>query len=285
MGVDKGMQKIIQDTYKSLSKSEQKVASYIIDNITDVPTLRIDQLAERSGTSNATITRFCKSLGFSKFADFKMALYRHVAMEQMNIRDISSLKTNDHFMDIFNKISHINISAIKETALTLNRDDIEKAIDTLLKARKIIFFGVGGSQSVVLDAYYKFSKTPLTVQMSGEFHGMLPLALNMNERDVLILISSSGETKDVLEILEIANRNHVTSIVITPQKKSKLNKQASLHLAVPDYEQDERLGNMSTRIAQLNVIDALYANVVFKLGEEALQKVIDIRKMAVQLRR
>lgn len=268
-----------------LSAAERRIGEYIIQQPDAIPHMTIKELSEKSGVSEATIIRFCKSIGMGSFKSFKLALMKDLALSDTNLTDFSVLQQKDSPYDLFHKVIHVNKSAIESCADSMDRKELMKAVDALKAAQKIVFFGVGGSSTAAVDAQYKFMRLGYQSITSLDFHYMLSLIPHLTENDVFVAISTSGQTKDVLELARFAKKRGAKVIAITNLNKSPLYKEADIRLCTPNVEQDFRIGSTSSRMTQLTVVDTLYMSVFHHLGENVLQQYYDARKEMESLRR
>src|SRR5690606_14633101 len=106
--------------------------------------------------------------------------------------DFSIIKKKDSPYELFQKVVHVNKGAIELLASSIDKKELDQAVEVLKKARKIVFFGVGGSSIAAMDAVYKFTKLGFIVEFSQDFHYMLSAIPHMNNQDVFIAISMSG---------------------------------------------------------------------------------------------
>ncbi|WP_416144014.1 MurR/RpiR family transcriptional regulator [Planococcus koreensis] len=268
-----------------LSAAERRIGEYIIQQPDAIPHMTTKELSEKSGVSEATIIRFCKSIGMGSFKSFKLALMKDLTLSDTNLTDFSVLQQKDSPYDLFHKVIHVNKSAIESCADSMDRKELMKAVDALKAAQKIVFFGVGGSSTAAVDAQYKFMRLGYQSITSLDFHYMLSLIPHLTENDVFVAISTSGQTKDVLELARFAKKRGAKVIAITNLNKSPLYKEADIRLCTPNVEQDFRIGSTSSRMTQLTVVDTLYMSVFHHLGENVLQQYYDARKEMESLRR
>ena len=268
-----------------LSAAERRIGEYIIQQPDAIPHMTTKELSEKSGVSEATIIRFCKSIGMGSFKSFKLALMKDLALSDTNLTDFSVLQQKDSPYDLFHKVIHVNKSAIESCADSMDRKELMKAVDALKAAQKIVFFGVGGSSTAAVDAQYKFMRLGYQSITSLDFHYMLSLIPHLTENDVFVAISTSGQTKDVLELARFAKKRGAKVIAITNLNKSPLYKEADIRLCTPNVEQDFRIGSTSSRMTQLTVVDTLYMSVFHYLGENVRQQYYDARKEMESLRR
>lgn len=268
-----------------LSEAERKIGEYIIQNPELIPHMTTKELSAKSGVSQATIIRFCKSIGIESYKSFKLALVKDLTLTEVGLTDFSTLQKKDSPYDLFHKVIQVNKSAIESCANSMDKKGLLEAVEAIKVAEKIVFFGVGGSSTAAFDAQYKFTKLGYHAITSLDFHYMLSLIPHLSENDVFIAISTSGKTKDVLELTRFAQKKGAKVIAITNINKSPLYKEADIRLCTPKVEEDFRIGSISSRMTQLTIIDTLYMSIFHHIGEKVLQQYYDARNEMVNLRR
>lgn len=275
----------IEKELSKLSDAERKIGEYIIKNPELIPNMTTKELSKKSGVSEASVVRFCKSIGIRSFKTFKLELVKNITLSQTNITDFSILQKKDSPYDLFHKVTYVNKAAIDSTLSSLDKNELDKAVELIKRAKKIIFYGVGGSATAAFDGHYKFSKLGYHSITTLDFHFMISLIPYLTEDDVFIAISMSGKTKDVLELARFAKKKGATLISITNIDNSPLYKEADIRLCTPIVEGDVRIGTISSRMTQLNIIDTLYLSVFNNIGENVLEQYHEARNEAVRLRR
>ncbi|HDR4421111.1 TPA: MurR/RpiR family transcriptional regulator [Bacillus cereus] len=276
----------IESNMDQFSPAEKKVAMYIMENAEIVPNLTTKEVSTNAGASEASVVRFCKSIGIGSFKAFKIALVRELTIADYNINDFSVMNTEDGPYDLFNKVTYVNKAAIEASVTAIDKKELEKAADLIVNADKIIFYGVGGSATPAMDGAYKFTRLGFTAMMLSDFHMMLPFVTNLKEGDIFVAISTSGRTKDVLEMAQYAKRQGATVIAITKlDQSSVLYKEADIRLCMPDVEQDHRIASIASRMTQLNMIDALYVITFNRIGNKVLDQFMETREEALRLRK
>ena len=275
----------IEDDLSRLSDAERRIGEYILQHPDLIPNMTTRELSKKSGVSEASIVRFCKSIGIGSFKSFKLALVKDLTLTEMNLTDFSILQKKDSPYDLFQKVIHVNKSAIESIANSMDKKELLRAVDSIRDARKIVFFGVGGSSTAAFDAQYKFTRLGYESITSLDFHYMLSVIPYMKKGDIFVAISTSGQTKDVLELSRFAQKKGATVIAITNIDKSPLYKEADIRLCTPNVEQDFRIGSIASRMTQLTIVDALYMGIFHHIGEKILQQYQEARKEMVQLRR
>ena len=253
----------IRSSYDSLSNAEKKVADYVLCNIENVFNKPIAQLAQEAGVSKVAWVRFCKDIGYEGLKDLKKALFaqmREKSGEIMadpfsDVRDIADTKS------LIEGIKYNSIRAIQDTAEMLDPNSLENAARAILNARSVRIFGVGASGMVGNDLHSKLMRINKNSYFGADHHTQLTYAASMTAQDVAVLISMSGTTSEVLELLSIIKRCNTPSIALTKYSKTPLALNADTVLYISSQEITMRSGAMSSRLAQLMVIDALFTAV------------------------
>lgn len=262
----------IRSNYGKFSDKEKSIADFILENPQNIIHHTINQVSEKLGIAESTVFRFCQRIGFKGFQAMKIALAAEVVTPIKDIHE--KINEEDSIGTVTEKVFRSNIKTIEDTLHVQDENVIENAVDAILKAKKVQFFGSGGSAVVAMDAYHKFIRSGIDINANLDAHMQIMAASQLKSDDLAILISHSGSTKDLLDILQILKENNVTTIAVTNFAKSPLTKEADISLYTVAEETDFRSEALSSRIGQLSIIDALYTNVMIsnnEAGQEALQ--------------
>jgi DNA-binding MurR/RpiR family transcriptional regulator len=258
---------IITSVYNSLTKTEQKVADYIMENHKEAVYSSVTDLAEVVGVGETTVLRFCRKLGYRGFQEFKLSVAQNLM--EVDEQVYGKIEENDPFDVIAKKIANQNVSALNDTVALLQDQTIQKAIEKINSAKKIYFFGVGSSGFTALDGKHRFMRLGYDTEHVSDSHIMSMTASLLGEEDLIIALSSSGSTKDVVDAIEIAKKNHAFIICITNQARSPITKYADLILLAANKESPFEGGIFSSKIAQLLLVDVLATNAALKNKEQA----------------
>lgn len=254
----------IQNIYENLSNTEKRVADYFLTHTEQVFNQPIGQLAAQAGVTKVAWVRFCKSIGFDGLKDLKKNLFSELSEQS------SGQESRTTFLDIreatgveqlIESVKYNSLHAVTDTARLLNPDSVEKAARQILAARSVRIFGVGASAVVGEDLYDKLLRIDQSVCFCRDFHVQLTYAANLTPQDVAVLISMSGDTREVLELLELAKRCGAPTIALTKFDKSPLAQNADTPLFLSAPEILPRSGAMSSRIAQMVAVDVLFSAV------------------------
>ncbi len=275
----------IRSQLSRFSKTEEKIADYVLNHAELVPNMTTKELASKADVSEASVVRFTKSIGIGSFKAFKILLAQQLVKTEDYITDFSITQKKDSPYELFQKVVHVNRAAIDLLVASIEKKELEKAVRTLQTARRILFYGVGGSAVAAMDAQFKFAKLGYQVEYHADFHYMLSVIPFLSENDVFVAISMSGETKDVVELARFAKAQGAVLISITNLNKSPLSKESDIQLSTPNVEKDFRVGSITSRMTQLTVIDSLYISLVNQMGESIIDRYQNARDQAVKLRR
>lgn len=262
----------LKEYKKEASPTEMIVIDYILRHPEETSRLTIYKLAEKTFSSPSTIIRLCKKTGYSGYKDFsKDLIYEQAVRTNFKEKNLSDLTRTDEVEDIVKKITHKNILSLEETEKLLDVESIQAAVDVMIESDKLAVFGIGASLLVAKDAQLKFTRINKMTFVSEDWHTQLLMAKNMTEKDVALVISYSGQTEEMLTCARAAKDNGASVISITKTGDSPINKLANHALYVAPSEFSFRSGAMSSRIAQLNVIDILYTSFINKKYEQSLE--------------
>ncbi len=251
---------LINTNYNVFTKSEKKVAEMVLKDPKEALYTSITDLAEHCSVGETTVLRFCRKLGFTGYQSFKMTLAQSIQSEDDMVKQLSDeITKEDSLRDVCKKVMNTDIAAINETFDLINYEDIQIAIEFLVMARRIVFFGVGSSAITAHEAKNKFMRIAPYVDFTYDSHSQAMVASLMNEEEVAIAFSYSGSTKDTADVLKIAKNSGAKTICITRFAKSPITQYSDVVLLCGAKEGPFQGGALSTKMAQLYLVDILYA--------------------------
>jgi len=266
----------IRSLIPELSKSEALVAEYISGKPDEVINLSVSALADCCGVSEPTVIRACRNIGFSGYQALKIALIQSLnAPVQCAGEEVTA---KDSLQSAIGKVFAAAVDAVNLTRDNINLSDMENAADALLKARRIFIFGVGGSAAVASDVEHKFSRLGLDAVAYSDMNLQAIVSAFAKKEDVVFAISHSGSSKAVVDNTQIAKSNGATVISLSSMGKSPLTELADISLFTSANETRYRIVAISSRIAELTIIDTLYSYMSFRTGNEEnlkIEKVIE----------
>ncbi|MFP7243127.1 MurR/RpiR family transcriptional regulator [Pediococcus pentosaceus] len=265
----------LRTLHDQLSKSDQKIADYVLSQADSARTLTIQTIADNVGLSTATVSRFVKRIGFNSFREFSLSLNTPTQSSDTFFGEIES---QDGTTEIVHKVFSGARNALDATYSLISEESWQTALDWLVTGRKIGLFGIGGSAIVALDGYHKLLRTPLDVEQHPDYDVQLMQAVRMQTGDVGIVISHSGRNHDTLKIARQLKQNGVKIIAITAHVHSELAKLADLVMASSAEEVNMRSESMSSLLAQITIMDSLFTLVGVKMGDKTLTIVDNMRE-------
>lgn len=251
---------LIKSKLDSFTKSERKIAEYILKHHNDILDATITELAEQISTSDASIARFCKTLGCKGYQDFKIRLAKEILpkYKQMNIQ----IEQNDTPEIICQKIFNCEIATLNENLEMLNVKVLEEAANHIKSAKQIEIFGSGGSYIIGEDIKHKFLKIGIRCSVICDVDMQAMSASLLTKDDVVIGISHSGATRSIFNCLNIAKENGAFIILLTATTKSPMSKLADIVIPVVSKETLFKSESNAARIAELVIMDAILAILV-----------------------
>lgn len=258
--MSKNILELITEQYHTLTRSSRKLADYVLANIHDTQYMSISTLAEKSGVSEASITRFCKSLGLSGYNNLKLALAKTTYITDIgdSSDNPSNITSQDTLGIIFHKLYDSNVISLNETMELLDETEISKAVDLLSDADRVFCFGHGGSMVMAMEAWARFSTaTSRFIHIEDSHMQVMSIAL-ATEKDVILFFSYSGSTKDMEDVMRIAKERHVSIILITHFPNSRATEYADVVLLCGYNESPLQSGSVAAKIGQLFIIECLF---------------------------
>lgn len=261
----------INNKYASLTKATRRIADYLLTNYEEALYLNISEFAEKCHVSESTITKFIKTIGYKSYRDLKISLARNTT--QTTEQDIIywELSLNDKPKDICRKVFNNDIDALQNTLRILDSDMLDKAAEMILKARDVVFYGIGSAVIALNNASLRFYRLGIRVFTYNDPHEQIVSASLLNSGDVAIGISNSGRSPEVVKALRIAKGSGAKTICITNYDKSPITEFADIKLFTSSKDSEEINESLQSRIAEIALIDALYICVASKMKKRALE--------------
>ena len=261
----------IRGAYSTLRKVEKRIANAIFQDPEQVIKLSVTELAEKSEASESSVVRFCKSLGYKGYYELKICIARELVVTPQQIYEEIGLQ--DDVSTVKHKVFQSNILALEETIKILNDKELERAVEAISKAGLVVFYGMAGSAAVALDSAHKFLRINIRSVAYSDSHMQAISASLLSQEDVAFGISHSGSSKDVVHALRIGRQSGATTICLTHHTKSPITRVADIKLYTAARETALRSDAMTSRIAQLSILDVLYVNVALIRYESSLQSI------------
>jgi len=271
----------LRDSRAKRSKSAHKLTDYVLRNPDAVVSMSIATLAREVGVSEPTVNRFCTGLGLKGFPDLKLTLAGEIARNRPSItRDIEPDDSTSH---IVSKIFESTRASLNATQNAIDIATIERAAEAMQGARSIVLCGLGASSSVALDAQHKLLRFNIPVIAHTDMINQRITAACLSAQDCLICISYTGKTIAMIDVAKLGKQAGAQVIGITAPS-SALAKQCDLVLGVSSSEDTELYTPMTSRIAQLVLIDVLATRLAINQGDKFSQHLQRVKQSLVSTR-
>ncbi len=250
----------ISRAYYDLTAAEKKTADYVMKHHDETQYMSIAELADASGVAEATVSRFCRRLGYKGYNAFKLAIANAAAVGRHGGDQLSGqILEDDSLEDMSRKLYSADLAAMAQTLERLDAERIGAAVDCLEKAGKVLCMGQGGSMVMASEAAHLFSTVSGKFFPVSDSHSQVIAAANMDENDALLFFSYSGATREMSETLNVARSRGARVILITRFPRSPGAALADVVLCCGSNESPLQLSSVPAKIAQLFLMDVLFS--------------------------
>ncbi|MFC6292538.1 MurR/RpiR family transcriptional regulator [Macrococcus epidermidis] len=250
----------ITQMYDTFTPVEKRIADLMIDQPVKVVNLPIKEIAKTAGTSEAAIVRFSKRLGLSGIKVVKVELARELHTIDTEKKP-SKIEFTDSVEVLKEKVFNNSIQALYNTEKILSPKIIDDAAQAIIKAKRMMIFGVGIAQVVGEDFRLKLAQIDKLAHLANDSFTAVSMLANFEPGDVLFAITSSGRSKEIIEVIKYAKKQKITIILLTQKVPSPALRMADIALAMAKEESDFKVGTMTVRLVQLAIIDAVYLRI------------------------
>jgi len=266
---------------RELTPSETRITEVLLRNSADVA-MSLKQVAEEAGVSEALVVKTAKRLGFDGYRELRAALTAY--KRQPNVDLHQEIEPDDTVETIVRKVFRTSIQALEETLAILNMDAFRQATELLYGARQRDFYGLGGSAQIARDVSHKFLRIGVRTSVFDDTHMMAMSASLLGPGDVVVAFSHSGRTLGLLDAVAIARTNRANIIAVTNYESSPLAELSNVLLCSTAQGSYLTSENAAARIAQLNIMDAVFIAVA-QMGYKAAEGNLTRTMGAVQAKR
>lgn len=251
--------------YNEMGKSEKRVADWLFSHSGEVLPYTISDLASKSGSSEATIVRFSKRLGCNGYQQLKIVLAQESEKKVIS----PTITENDDCFSIFEKVCNDAYMSLERTKKTLSADAMTRAAEMLSSAGRVVIIGLGASASVAEDASNKFLRAGCNSASYSDTHMQMIAVSQLRPGDVVVGISQSGTSKDIVEALKLARHHGANTISLTSKERSPIARQSDVVLLTDTEETRHSSLGLNSHISRLIVIDALCYKIVYQNSVKA----------------
>ena len=261
--------KVLAAKLDTMTQADRQIAQFIIEHPEQMLTMSSQRLAEATGRSQSSVVKFSQKMGYAGYQQLKLAVNKAKALEWQAPGGIihGSIDSSDRYMTILQKLIGSKLLSMRETTTANTEQTIDRALDALAQARKIQLAGVGASSLVARDFSYKLLKIGRTVLIDSDTHIQVANASGLGRDDVLLCLSYSGRSLETLRIAEVARQRGATVISVTGLQPSPLLELADIHLFTVADEERVRSSAITSRDAQLMLMDMMFILLVRRQGD------------------
>lgn len=260
----------IRAKYDEMGPGERRIADMLIADPSSILPLSITEFAKSADCGNATLVRFSKRLGLEGYKELKLAVAQEMATISNPEEEITS---DDTCYSMFTKRLYYIMDTLQKTRFSLKPESINLAAKKIMHAKQIVLFGLGNSAAIAHDAQHKFLRLGLNASAYSDNHMQTIVASHLTSDCVVIGISHSGKSIDVVDALKLARINGATTICVTDSGSSPITEVSDICLFTKSEETQHSILAMSSRIAQLTIFDAIYTYIVANSDKAAVKAI------------
>ena len=270
----------IRALYNTFSKTEKKIAQYILNNLKQVSHMSIDSLATEINVGKASILRFSKKIEFKGFQDFKLGLAKEVALMKNAI--YTKHKSDNTLSSLITEVTNENIETLKISLQKVNERSLSEAAEYLLNSNEIVIFAKGISKVMGVALKYKFMKLGLDCSVPEDYHYQCFSVVKVKPKTVFIVIDLTGSVNDFNKLISIAKKKSAIVIAISNFEKSSITDLSDIVLLSEATESPLKDGELTALLSQINILDMLYTIMAMKKGDVHIEHIKKIRNLILQ---
>jgi RpiR family carbohydrate utilization transcriptional regulator len=256
---------------EGLSPTARRIAEFVLANASDVVDMSVTEVAERTQSSEGSVVGLCQQLGARGFQQLKIALARDLVQPVQFIHE--DLGRDDSTATVLEKIFASNIQALQDTLKVLDAEQMARAVEAVLEARRVEVYGIGSAAPIAEDANYRLMRIGIETKVVVDSHVQAISAALAGPGVATITISHSGSTIETVTATRLAKKAGATTICITNYGKSPLLAHADIVLHTMAKETRFRTEAMTSRIAQLAIVDALIASLALATYDRSVETI------------
>jgi DNA-binding MurR/RpiR family transcriptional regulator len=249
---------VLCSSYDSFFEAEKKIADYILAHKGEMIDMTVAELAMASGTSDATVSRFCRRCGFNGFHHLKINLAKEIAEERGNSVEVSNDISRENLSQSLYNILANKVAELTQTITMMDTDELDRILNVIESAKTVQLVAVGNTIPVAMDGSFKFNQLGIAAVSGTIWETQMAFTCNLKEGDAVIIISNSGFSKRLMTLAAVAKENHTPIIAITNNPSSPLGQVCDYHITTATREK-LLLGEFCfSRVSATTVIEILY---------------------------
>lgn len=266
----------LEKIYPELNGVLLEIGKFILESPETAVRCNINKLAELSHTSESAVVRLAKKLGYKGFREMQINLAYDLG--ENNDSTNEEIELTDSLWEIAEKSYHANVKALSRSWETLDRNEYEKAVESLQRARAVYIFAHSINHSTALDLSYNLMKLGFLSYVYSDSLMQVVASSIVDRRDVVIGISQYGSNRDIMEALSIAQQRQATTIGLTTKKNSPIYQLAEISLSTGSRDIVFHGEPLTSRMSLMYIVDILFLGVASKLGEQSMDTLKTVQK-------
>jgi len=250
---------IMEQNKNQFTKSEHKIFHYITNNFEAILYKSLTEIANGCHVGEATVLRFCRKLGFKGYQDFKLSL----------ARELSTHQKSDQHETYISKVKNNMVQTVKDTCALVDDEQLQQSIQMIYQAKNVVVYGVSSSGIAGLDMQNRLMRIGRNIEVVTDSHNQMIRSNSVDNETVIIAISLTGSTKDIIDAVENSKQNGAKVIAITNYTESPLAEFADIILLTSAKENPLDSGSLVSKISQLYIIDLLCTGITIEDHEKA----------------
>ncbi|WP_372732051.1 MurR/RpiR family transcriptional regulator [Novosphingobium sp.] len=267
----------IRAALPQMSRIAGRIAGYVLENPAEVVGMSITELADATEASEGSVINFCRGIGLSGFQHLKLSLAQEIVQPVQFIHE--DLSRDDTTEAVCRKVFHSGIQALRDSLSVLDPQALAAAVDIIRSAKRVEIYGIGSSAPIAEDVHYRMLRIGLDARVVTDSHIQAISASRCGPDVAVLTISHSGSTNETVASTRLAHEAGAKTVVITNFGRSPIQAFADIVLFTMARETRFRTEAMTSRIAQLCVIDALIAALAladYERSTEILKQTFDV---------
>lgn len=248
----------ICSSYDTFFEAEKKIADYMMENKAAVVDMTVGELARASGTSDATVSRFCRRCGFKGFHNLKLTLAREVLEDEQKDQSVSNDIDRGDIRQSLQNILANKVAELTETVNMMDADNLEQILGRLENARMVQLAAVGNTIPVAMDGAFKLNQLGIPAVAGEIWETQAAYTFNLGPEDVVLIISNSGSSRRLQSLAQGARENRSTVIVITNNPDSPLARISDYRIVTATREKLLTEEFWFSRVTATAVMEILY---------------------------
>jgi|SRR5699024_5604665 len=245
---------LMEQHKNQFTKSEQKLHGYVVNNFEKIIYQSLTEIANACEVGEATALRFCRKLGYKGYQEFKLSIAREMSYHEKTNNDETYIE----------KVKNSTVKTIENTYQLVQSQSLQEAIDNIFYAQSVVVYGVSSSGIAGLDMQNRLMRIGLNIEAIIDPHNQMIRSNSVTEKTVVVAISLTGSTKDVVDAIQTSKKNGATIISITNYTESPLTEFSDIVLLTSAKENPLDSGSLTSKISQLYVIDLLCTGIFMK---------------------